>query len=116
MPWIEVYRDPKVISGALLGKIVSLLPSAVARAFDVPEELDGRLTEKDIEVKTFEFNPYDIHSQPLAIIIRTEEFAARRENLKQRRETVEAAIREQCPENVHGFVWVRPVEGSFGEF
>jgi len=116
MPWVEMYWNPDAITDDLLKRIISMLPSVIARAFDVPDDPDGRLTVDDIEIKTDEFNDFDKYSNPLNIIIRTEDYEARRANLRERIRSVKAAIKEMLPENIHGFVWVRPVEGAFEEF
>jgi hypothetical protein len=116
MPWVELYRDKEVVSDNTLINIVSVLPYAVSYALDVPEEPNGRLTFLDIEVKTFDYNEFDVHSKPLAIIVRAEDFPDRRKNLNDRREIIEIQLREFIPAGLHGFVWIRPLEGSFGEF
>jgi hypothetical protein len=121
MSWVEVYWDPSQFIKEEIRVVIKALPQAVAKAFDVPSDPDGRLTEDAIEIKNQRFDDLDIHSKPLAIIIRTEDYPARRKNLKDRLTAVKNDIEMVLPPHVRGmdacsFFWVRPVPGVYIEF
>lgn len=117
MPLIQICRDPRLISDQEIKRITAGLAEIVAKALDVPELPEGRLSAKDIEILVRDQHYLNVSSTPLCIIIHANDYPERRANLDERREKIIEGIKSlrKIP-STHGFVWLQLLPGSFGEF
>jgi len=129
MPLVLLNRNPELLDDDLTHLLGKMLCEAVAKALSIDDDPDGRLTPSDIEVVVRDVRPgVDINYVTLAIIIFANDFPSRKANLDERREKIEAAIRDYFKTGPSSlarlgrelsmakqmFVWIRLAPASFG--
>lgn len=118
MPLVDVARDPKKVSDEVLKILAKELPDIVARSLSVPGVPEAILKPQDVEVRFRDFGPYDVHSQPLEIVVMANDYPARLESLRQRTENISEDIRVLiwgANTRYSFWVWVRLAPGEFVE-
>ena len=116
MPLVVVNKGKPWIPEELFSGLIRRLPEIIAGALTC-ENPDGKLLPADIEIWVREPNKYDVGSEKIQIVIFASSFPERAVDLKVRQEAIEDRIKEILQgTNVHGWVWIRLAESSFGEF
>lgn len=125
MPFTQFYYNPEVVPKGLADKITNDLPGIIAPQLSIAGRKlgDGRVSPKDIIVKTDPTGDSDVNVRDIMIMIWTHDFPERRENpsLEVRKENILKGVRETLdsfqPEYSHkvtGFVWIFPGDTAFG--
>ena len=117
MPLVLIKKDELVYDDTDINfiKLINFLPDVVAEALSVPGT-DGELTPAEIEVCVSDFNILDRYSKPLMIIVMSNEYPERLQNLEKRASFIAAEIRKQTGIQSGFFVWVHLVKGAFVEY
>lgn len=116
LPLVLVNRDPGALNDNELQEIVRVLPNIVAKALTC-DDPDGKLTERDVEVLTRDFGPFDTSTKDFEIIIWANLYPERQKNLNSRTEEIYLKLSSFTPRRIiKGFVWVLLQPGSFREF
>lgn len=103
------------VTGRAIWSLTDNLPGIVAAALSC-DDSKGKITSANVEVWSRARNRLDIGLSDLQIIILTEDCPEKRANLDERQKMITDAVKELLPPNIHGYVWVTLVPGSFGQF
>lgn len=120
MPLVIVTRKKEKVSDKDVERLGPILQSVVAEALTCDEE-DGRLTEKEIEVRFREPSSFDRNVSDLSVEVFANDFPSRRANLQRRTEQISNQLRIRgrldptlCTGAYAGnFVWVLLAPAGF---
>jgi len=122
MPLVHVIarRENAVLhSDAAIAEVVQWLRVRIAQELSCADP-GGQLTAQDIEVEVVDRDPkrhFGGDEFDLQVVVYAGEYPDRRANLEERRRGLQTGLAAVFgSRNVHGYVWILPIAGSFGAF
>ena len=119
MPLVFVTTTPGLMTDLECRALGEHLQQVVAQALNAPEDEDGKLTPKEIEVRFQLVSPRTVNPSPFAVEIFANDYPSRKANLDYRvgRIARELRVFPMIPQSVidgkGGFVWVLLGAGGF---
>lgn len=120
MPLVVIQHEADRELDYVVGRLSKEMPGIVARALDVEENPDARLTPDDVEVHVQKSGEFDTNTKDLEIVIWANEYPERLRNLDERKDRMVKEVRAFLVEyrsirNISGFVWILLQPAAFGE-
>lgn len=118
MPLVFVKRNREKLPNEFLRPLMVAMPCIIAEALSTSSD-EGRLTEEDIEVWTWDVraDDLDIGSYDIQVVIFANNYPERKARLEVSRKQIERWLQGNCPKGTCGLVWVVLQEpNSFGAF